>query len=145
MKTTILFFAMLFSINSYAQPTNPMTSAEMTFVSETYDYGTIKQGANGDCEFEFTNTGSTALIITNAIGSCGCTVPDWPKKPILPGQKGVIKVHYNTSKTGIINKYVTLTANIEGKEMKIYIKGMVEAVNTSTTPIKTEEGIVPKN
>ena len=55
------------------------------FEEEEHDYGTIKQGANGTTEFKFTNTGQKPLIITNARGSCGCTVPEWPKEPILPG------------------------------------------------------------
>ena len=59
--------------------------AQISFDKETHDYGTIKNGANGTCTFEFKNTGNTPLILSNAKGSCGCTVPTWPKEPIAPG------------------------------------------------------------
>lgn len=143
MKTVFLLVGMLTASVTMSQPLNQPALAEMTFVSETYDYGTIKQGSDGNCEFVFTNTGPVALVIANAEGSCGCTIPDWPKKPILPGEKAVIKVHYNTNKPGPINKHVKLTANIEGGTMNIYIKGTVEAPSVSNVPEKKENGLTP--
>src|SRR3990172_491161 len=62
----------------------------MTFESEVVDYGTIEQGADGVREFKFTNKGKEPLIISNARGSCGCTVPTWPQEPIKPGESSVI-------------------------------------------------------
>ena len=59
---------------------------KFTFPQELHDYGTIKQGADGGCEFKFKNTGKEPLIISNAMGSCGCTVPTWPKEPIMKGE-----------------------------------------------------------
>src|SRR5262249_50872310 len=58
---------------------NNPNAPEITFETDLHDYGTIKQGADGGCEFKFTNTGKEPLIISNAVGSCGCTVPTWPK------------------------------------------------------------------
>ena len=144
MKTIVMAFGMLVTA-AFAQTTNPTANGEMTFEKDTYDYGTIQQGSDGNCEFTFTNTGTGALIISNAQGSCGCTIPDWPKKPILPGEKAVIKVHYNTQKLGTINKYVTLYANVEGGSQKIYIKGVVEPPipGTSGDPSRKEGGLVP--
>src|SRR6266853_2544074 len=78
---------------------NP-NAPEMTFSFETFDYGTVKNGSDGTCEFKFKNTGKEPLVISNARGSCGCTVPTWPKEPILKGQTAVIKVHYDTKRTG---------------------------------------------
>src|SRR5688572_11009705 len=72
----------------------PVSNADIKFEKLIHDYGTIKQGGNGDCEFLYTNTGKEPLIISNCQGSCGCTVPSCPKEPILPGKTGVIKVHY---------------------------------------------------
>src|SRR5947209_2470510 len=67
------------------QQDNP-NAPEINFNNELHDYGTIKQGADGSCEFTFKNTGIEPLIISNARGSCGCTVPTWPKEPITKGQ-----------------------------------------------------------
>src|SRR5215204_6765023 len=61
------------------------------FNEEEFNFGTIKQGESITHNFEFTNTGKEPLIISNAAGSCGCTVPEWPKEPIAPGAKAVIK------------------------------------------------------
>ena len=81
--------------------------AKISFAKETHDYGTIKNGADGSCTFEFKNTGNAPLIISNAKGSCGCTVPTWPHEPIAPGAKGSIVVKYDTKRAGAINKSVT--------------------------------------
>ena len=89
---------------------NP-NAAEIVFENDAHDYGTIKQGANGTFEFKFKNSGKEPLVISNAQGSCGCTVPSWPKEPILPGQGNVIKVTYDTKRVGPFTKTVTLTSN----------------------------------
>lgn len=100
--------------------------AGMVFVSETIDYGTIAHNADGNRKFEFTNNGNKPLIITNAVGSCGCTVPTTPKEPIAPGAKGVIGVHYATDRIGTFTKTVTVTSNAAGMPTKtLTIKGTV--------------------
>ena len=84
----------------------------MEFESTTVDYGVIEQDSDPYRYFKFTNTGDAPLVITNAKGSCGCTVPDWPRQPIAPGQKGQIKVSFNsTGRAGRQDKRVTLTTN----------------------------------
>jgi hypothetical protein len=104
--------------------------AGMVYVTETIDYGTIAQNADGNRKFEFTNNGSKPLIITNATGSCGCTVPTFPKEPILPGAKGVIGVKYATDRVGSFTKTVTITSNAEGNPSKVLtIKGNVLAAD----------------
>lgn len=101
--------------------------AGMVFESETIDYGTIPHNADGKREFVFTNNGNKPLIITNAQGSCGCTVPTFPKEPIAPGAKAVIGVKYATDRVGAFTKTVTLTSNAVGQETKtLTIKGTVE-------------------
>jgi len=106
---------------------NP-NAAEMTFTQELHDYGTIKQGADGSCEFKFKNTGKDPLIISNARGSCGCTVPTWPKEPILKGQTATIQVHYDTKRVGAFTKTVTIESNAKTATKVLTIKGVVEAV-----------------
>lgn len=83
-----------------------------TFEEESYDFGTIEEGAVAEHDFVFTNTGDAPLIITNAQGSCGCTVPNPPKEPIAPGEQGTIHVSFNSNgRTGNQQKTVTLNAN----------------------------------
>jgi hypothetical protein len=121
---------------------NP-NAAEITFENEVHDYGTIKQGADGGCEFKFKNTGKEPLVISNARGSCGCTVPTWPKEPIMKGQTGVIKVHYDTKRVGAFTKTVTITSNAKSDNKVLTIKGVVEAspdANDQTMPLKNNLG-----
>lgn len=101
---------------------------------QVHDYGTIPQGANGECVFTVTNTGDAPLIITNCKGSCGCTVPKCDTQPIAPGQKSAITVKYDTKRTGVINKSVTISSNaVNEPEKVVRIKGMVEGPATSPT------------
>ena len=108
-----------------ATTTQTTSTAEMTFKNLEHDYGTINKDANGDCEFEFKNTGKEPIIITNCQGSCGCTVPTWTKEPILPGKKGTIKVHYATNRVGAFEKTVTVTSNAKNSPIVLKIKGNV--------------------
>ena len=104
------------------------SKAGMKFETDVVDYGTIKQNSDRVRHFAFTNTGSEPLIIKNAQGSCGCTVPTYPKEPIMPGQKASIDVNYDTNRVGPFTKTVTLTTNADGQETKVLtIKGVVEA------------------
>jgi hypothetical protein len=130
--TLTLVFAALLGQQAVAQ-----TGAKIEFNKETHDYGTIKNGADGACVFEFKNTGDSPLIISNAKGSCGCTVPEWPKEPIAPGAKGSIKVKYDTMRAGEINKSVTITSNaVNAADKVVFIKGTVLAPETPAEPAK---------
>lgn len=97
----------------------------MTFESTEIDYGAIRQDAEPYREFRFTNTGDAPLIISNARGSCGCTVPEWPKEPIQPGESNVIKVRYATNRIGKFNKTVTLATNDAEGQHVLRIMGEV--------------------
>ena len=102
--------------------------AGMAFETETVDYGSIPHNAEGKREFVFVNNGNKPLIITNAVGSCGCTVPTFPKEPIAPGAKAVIGVKYDTARVGAFTKTVTITSNAAGQETKtVTSKGTIEA------------------
>jgi hypothetical protein len=140
--TLTLFFFAIASI--FAQEANSVEAAggaEMTFESEVIDYGTIAQNADGVRTFKFKNTGTEPLIISNAKGSCGCTVPTWPKKPINPGESAEIKVKYATNRLGPINKSVTVMSNAKEKTKVLRIKGNV--IEKKTTPVKEETGMTP--
>lgn len=125
----------LASTFSFAQEANT-NAAQISFTQETIDYGNIKKDANGEREFVFKNTGKEPLIITNCVGSCGCTVPVWPKTPIAPGEKASIKVKYDTRRVGRFQKTVTVTSNAGTPTKVLTIKGNVEdAPATATTPV----------
>lgn len=133
LSLTVMFLAVVALNKSVAQIEN---GAKIEFSKETHDYGTIKYGADGTCTFEFKNTGNAPLIISNAKGSCGCTVPDWPKEPIAPGAKGVIKVKYDTKRPGPINKMVTITSNAVNEPSKVIrIKGNVLPAPEGSAPV----------
>lgn len=118
-------------------PTNPITesktiapatgTAEMTFEKKEHDFGVIKSGSKVDYTFKFENTGKEDLLISNAQGSCGCTIPEYPKEAIKPGESGKIKVSFNSAgKSGNQQKSVTITANTEvGKEL-LTIKAQIK-------------------
>ena len=109
-----------------------VNGAGMVFVTETIDYGTVAYNSDGKREFVFTNNGNKPLIITNAQGSCGCTVPTYPKEPIAPGAKEVIGVKYDTSRGGqAFTKTVTLTTNTVVPTKTLTIKGNVLAAESS--------------
>ncbi len=83
-----------------------------SFVETSFDFGTLNSGAVVSHEFTFKNTGYTDLVISQASGSCGCTVPEYPKDPIKPGKEGKIKVTFNSEgQGGQIAKTITLLAN----------------------------------
>jgi hypothetical protein len=115
-------------------PSNP-NAADIVFETELVDYGTIEHNADGNREFKFKNTGKEPLIISNCTGSCGCTVPTWPKEPIKPGETQSIKVHYATDRVGAFEKTVTVTSNAKSATKVLKIKGNVKPDPASTTPV----------
>jgi hypothetical protein len=139
----ILFFAALSgAVSAQENKTAPAVTPEVDtknmpdfkFEVEEYNFGTIKQGESVTYDFNFTNTGKEPLIITNAQGSCGCTVPIWPKEPVKKGDKVSIKVTFNsTGKIGMQDKTVTIVSNAKSGNKTLHLKGNVEA-----PPVKTE-------
>jgi Protein of unknown function (DUF1573) len=102
--------------------------AEMTFDKENHDFGTINQGEKPEYTFVFKNTSKNDLLITNAVGSCGCTVPEYPKEAVKPGQTSKIKVSFNSDgKSGKQEKSVTITANVANESQIIRIKANIIA------------------
>lgn len=100
--------------------------ATMAFSKLEHDFGTINPNDVVETVFTFTNTGEADLVISKAAGSCGCTVPDYPKEPIAPGQKADIKVSFDPKgKNGMQNKTVTLTTNTASGMEKLAIKANI--------------------
>ncbi|WP_217605184.1 DUF1573 domain-containing protein [Chitinophaga sp. GbtcB8] len=87
-------------------------TAEMTFEQTVHNFGQITQGEKVEYAFKFTNTGKEDLVIQDAISSCGCTVPEWPKEPVKPGQSGYLKVVFDShGKEGYTEKEISIKAN----------------------------------
>jgi hypothetical protein len=105
---------------------DPDKMAEISFAETQFNFGEIIQGQVVETDFGFTNTGKNDLVIYDAKGSCGCTVPEWPKDPVRPGEKGKIHVKFDsTNKEGHQTKTVTLTCNTQPNQVTLQIVGDV--------------------
>lgn len=102
---------------------------KMEFTELAHDFGTIGNNEAVETEFEFTNTGDADLVIIDARASCGCTVPEYQKTPIKPGEKSKLKVRFQTGAVGQQQKTVTLTTNTERGEELLTIKANVSPAN----------------
>lgn len=148
MKRVLLIITFI-ALNTFllnAQTTTTATNgSEITFKNLVHDYGTVTQGADGNCEFVFTNTGNEPLILSNVQTSCGCTVPSWPKEPIMPGKTATIKVNYTKmSIVGVIGKQITVYSNAKNGTIVLSIKGTVTEAPKITSPEKpVNEGFTP--
>jgi len=110
---------------SVAVPSGPVTTVQFE-ENGSFDFGTVTEGEIVSHTFSFTNTGSEPLIISDAKGSCGCTVPSKPTAPIAPGEDGEITVQFNSkNKKGARNQKVTVTANTNPAQSFIYLTGTV--------------------
>ncbi|MDG1332696.1 MAG: DUF1573 domain-containing protein [Crocinitomicaceae bacterium] len=130
MKKSILSLLVLAfaAMTSTAMAQEVRQGAVIEFEKDVHDYGEIAHKGNGTYSFVFSNTGSEPLMISNAKGSCGCTVPSWPKEPIAPGASAKIDVTYDTKRVGGISKSVTITSNAVNTPVKVIrIKGTVLA------------------
>ena len=128
------------------KPTNEkqaVNGPKMEFETSVMDYGLIEHNADGKREFVLTNTGNAPLIISNAKGSCGCTVPTWPKAPIAPGETASIGVKYATNRIGKFTKTITLTTNAPEKTKILTIKGEVKKpVEAPAAPTKPKSSVL---
>jgi len=130
MKQVITFFA-LFTLSFTVQAQEALektgkATTEIQFVEDMFNFGEIVQGEKVQNVFEFENTGTEPLIITHAKGSCGCTVPEWPREPIMPGEKASLLVEFNSAnKKGPHSKRVTITANTDPVNTFLTLRGKI--------------------
>lgn len=96
-----------------AMDTTKGTWPVMTFEKESHNFGEVTEGEVVEYSFKFTNTGNRDLLITKAEASCGCTVPEWPKEPLKPGQSGYMKVKFDSNgrPEGYTEKELYIQAN----------------------------------
>lgn len=126
MKKVLLMSLMLMLPLMYA---SAQKEAEIKFEKTTYDFGTFSESTPVQkCTFTFTNVGEAPLIIHQAIASCGCTVPQYTKKPIAPGEKGTLSVTYNGKGRfpGHFKKSITIRTNGKPEMLRLYIEGTME-------------------
>lgn len=125
MKKFLATFSMVALLVAFATaqtatvaPVKSVDGPVMSFDKIDIDYGTIAQGADPLRRFKFKNTGTAPLVIKNARGSCGCTVPSYKKEPVQPGETSEIEVRYDTQRVGPFTKTVTIETN-EGEQPRV--------------------------
>lgn len=113
----------------------------VSFEENEFDFGTIDQGTHVEHVFKFKNTGEAPLMIVNAKSSCGCTVPEWTKEPVAPGDTGELLVKFNGSGQNQVSKTVTLTTNTKEGTEKLMIKAFVNPkAGAATHSMTTKDG-----
>ena len=116
----------------------------MTFKVDTMNFGTVTQGTIVERDYVFTNTGKEPLVITSAVGSCHCTVPDYPKEPIAPGKTGTIHVKFDSSgKMNYQDKTATIQSNNRDGAVVIHLRGNV--IPAPTAPVVAPNGQADPN
>lgn len=127
----IIFFVMLAlgTLLVNAVPVIPMQKLadgpQIEFSKSDHDFGDIRKNVNATFKFIFTNTGNDVLVISDVKTSCGCTVPSWPKEPVLPGGKGAITIVYEADETGAFSKNIKVISNATNSMIELRISGNV--------------------
>lgn len=124
---TILLVFLFAGCSQTSQKTSIGPSgAAIEFETTEHDYGSIPYKGDGSYEFVFKSKGEEPLVLKNVKSSCGCTVPEWPKDPVLKGDKAKIRVVYNTRITGSFSKSISVVSNASEAPIVLVIKGKVE-------------------
>lgn len=141
MKKSIFYLVAMVMIGGFSQAANAQgepieNGAKITFQEDMYDFGDLPYDGNGYHTFIFENTGNEPLVLGEVKGSCSCTVPEWTRTPIAPGEKGEIRVKYDTKRVGAINKSVSINSNAVNTPMKVIrIQGNVLPAPTAGAPV----------
>lgn len=126
MNRAIVLFPFLFLMSLFVFSQGEQGSAaNIEFDKEVHDFGTIEMYSDASCVFTFKNTGNMPLVITKVVTSCGCTVPEYPKKPIMPGEEAQIQVIYTPDKVETFNNQVVVRSNAEEGVVVLKVKGTV--------------------
>lgn len=100
-------------------------TARIEFKDTSHDFGELKFGGDGSCEFIFKNTGKSPLILDNVKSTCGCTVPEWTKEPVIASGNGKIRIIYDTHRVGVFSKTLIVYSNASNSPVRLFIKGKV--------------------
>ncbi len=124
-KLSVLFFSLLFISAAYAQEDAKVEVTDgpkIVFAEDTHDFGDIEQGTKVSYVFNFENSGTQPLILSNVLTTCGCTATDWPRDPVAPGDGGKIEVSFNSAgKMGKQNKVITVVSNAVNAQERVKI------------------------
>lgn len=137
-----ILFLLLVASSAFAQDKKDEAAKPIiSFERLTHDFGKVYDGRSVSYEFVFVNTGKTPLILSNVQPSCGCTTPEWPREPIMPGQKGKIKAIYTAGTfRGAFNKSINVSSNASQSPIQLIIKGVSEDTpKEPTSPVRIEQ------
>ncbi len=117
-------------IESSSSANNPKGNKDqpvLTFEHDHWDFKNMIEGEVVEHDFTFKNTGGKALLISDVQASCGCTIPEWPRQPIRPGEEGKIKIRFNSNgKADLVEKHVTIISNASEVKKELYFKAFVK-------------------
>ena len=129
MKVIPLLFILFIGFGVYAQSEDTpetQSAAEITFKESGYEFGEITQGDRVEHIFNYTNTGTETLVISNVKTTCGCTAPNWSREPLAPGESTIMTIKFNsTGKMGMQNKIITISSNASNNPARIKITANV--------------------
>lgn len=124
MKKLLSLVCLFFTFVGFAQTSGP--AFKFREANNTHNFGTVKEGPDAVYSFEFTNVGDQPILVQEATSTCGCTTPDWPKTPVLPGRTAKITVKYSTKdRLGPIDRTVYIKSNAGRTPVELKITGMV--------------------
>lgn len=129
-KRILIIFISIYVTSSLSGQTKPLSTTDanapkIVFSKTSHDFGELALYAPAFCEFKFYNKGRSPLILSDISATCGCTVPSWPKKPIMPGDSDIIVINYLPDETGIIHKNVTVFSNATKMPVTLELNGKV--------------------
>ena len=131
---SLTVFSFLTGFSQAAAPLAPKPSkAVISFAKPSFNFGSIPQNVPATHVFSFTNKGSEPLVLSNVQPSCGCTTPDWPKEPVAPGKKGVIKATFNAATVGTFTKSITVMSNAKNGTVILNFTGEVKPATAAAT------------
>lgn len=131
-----LVFALFCATNMFAQEAEEfVVGPAIKFKKADHNFGDITQGDQVSHVFEFSNIGTEPLVLSNVRSTCGCTIPKWPKDPVLPGESSSILVNFNSrGKMGVVKKVVTVYSNAYNGEAKVdFTTNVLPAVADAST------------
>ena len=139
MKKIIVLILTFWSFTQLNAQTENKEKPVIEFEKTTHDFGKVWSGSQVAYEFAFINKGKVPLILSSVQPSCGCTTPEWPKEPIMPGQKSKIKAMYNSGAyQGPFAKSITVNSNV-GNPTTLIIKGEVlDKPKEPSSPVKLQ-------
>ena len=115
------------NINGVEQQAPAKDPTTVQIIDSAYNFGQVTEGDIVEYSYRFKNTGNKPLVIINASASCGCTVPEKPEQPVLPGETGFIKVKFNSEhRVGQAHKTITITSNAQPEFPELVLNGEVK-------------------